>query len=141
MGVGFTQDIVFIGFMTENIFRNVNTFRPFYNRETGIPLSKPRFTIKEGVLTLVPNPIQGMDGYRALLNSPGKTLKRIGADDFYYGPGKKTSPFDISPAYQLFGIIRDLLGKKTTDKQNAILRDNKEYGRGINHKRLLQRKL
>jgi hypothetical protein len=53
----FTFHVVLIGFMTENIFRHVNVFRPFYLPSTGFPLAKPRFIVKDGELTLLPNPL------------------------------------------------------------------------------------
>ena len=44
-GSQYESHITLIGFMSENIYRNVNTFRPFYYKTTGIPLAKPRFLI------------------------------------------------------------------------------------------------
>lgn len=42
----YPSHIVFIGYMTENIFRHVNRYRPFYAAKTGLPLSKPRFVVE-----------------------------------------------------------------------------------------------
>ncbi|WP_143301601.1 SGNH/GDSL hydrolase family protein, partial [Candidatus Entotheonella palauensis] len=51
-GSMYQSHIVLIGFMTENIFRHVNRYRPFYSPKTGLPLSKPRFIIENQALKL-----------------------------------------------------------------------------------------
>jgi len=47
-GSQFDLDIAVIGLQTENIWRNLNVFRPVYSPATGIPFTKPRMYIKEG---------------------------------------------------------------------------------------------
>jgi len=42
--------------MSENINRVVNAFRGFYSPETGTPLGKPRFELRDGRLALIENP-------------------------------------------------------------------------------------
>ncbi|PON10878.1 hypothetical protein C2W62_47755 [Candidatus Entotheonella serta] len=51
-GIEFTSNIVFIGFMSADIRRGVNTYRPFALAHTGLPLSKPRFIIEDDQLVL-----------------------------------------------------------------------------------------
>ncbi len=70
-GIKFHPDIVLIGFMSENINRVVNTFRPFYFPKSGVPFAKPRFALRRGELVLVENPIRSLDGYRELIAPPG----------------------------------------------------------------------
>ncbi|MCZ6593914.1 MAG: SGNH/GDSL hydrolase family protein [Bacteroidetes bacterium] len=53
----FNPKIVLIGFMIENIRRNVNRYRPFYEHNTGGLGVKPRFLTKGDSLVLLPNPI------------------------------------------------------------------------------------
>ena len=59
-GRRYQPDIVLIGFMTENFFRTVNTYRPFlYLR--ALPFSKPRYEIKQARLALIPSRLKTPD--------------------------------------------------------------------------------
>ena len=50
--------IVFIGYMSENLLRHVNVFRPFYSRSYGTTVfTKPRFRLVGETLELLENPI------------------------------------------------------------------------------------
>jgi len=104
-GQQYKPHIVFIGFMVTNIFRNVNTFRPFYLPQTRIPLSKPRFTIKNGVLSLIPNHMHKLEDYDVLLSKPKRTLSKISANDYYYQNRYKSSLLDFSPTIRVMKII------------------------------------
>ncbi len=94
----YRSHIVFIGFMTENIFRHVNRYRPFYAPRTGLPLSKPRFIIENQTLTLLENPILSRDGYQDLLDHPSKILPQIGSNDFFYHHKYHRGFFDFLPS-------------------------------------------
>lgn len=74
--------IVTLGLITENINRIVNVYRPFYYQETGISLTKPRFTINAGKLVLIPNPITKREDVK-LLKKPS-FLAKIGSKDWWY---------------------------------------------------------
>jgi hypothetical protein len=109
-GQQYQSHIVLIGFMSENIFRNINTYRPFYFPATGAPLSKPRFVIKEDTLSLIPNPIKSPQDYKRLLLHPQDVLSEIGIHDFYYQKRYKSSKFDWSPTVRLAKIqIQEVL--------------------------------
>ena len=57
-GSTYNPHIVFIGFMSENIARNVNVYRPFYSDlYYEHILTKPRFVVKNGALQILKNPI------------------------------------------------------------------------------------
>ena len=73
-GVKFHPHVVLIGFMSENINRVVNTFRPFYFPRSGVPFSKPRFALRGGDLVLIPNPLQSEEAYRELLRERGYAI-------------------------------------------------------------------
>ncbi len=45
--------VVVLGFQAEDVLRNLNVFRPFYFMNSEVPLSKPRFVARDGVLTTV----------------------------------------------------------------------------------------
>ncbi|MFN8526827.1 MAG: hypothetical protein U0821_27300 [Chloroflexota bacterium] len=74
---------VLIGYMTENVHRVVNRFRPFLQPKTGISLSKPRFLLQNGELVLLPNPV---DDPR-LLDDPAWVERNLGPWDHWYFPG------------------------------------------------------
>jgi len=114
-GQRYKSHIVFIGFMSENIFRNVGTFRPFYHEKTGLPFSKPRFAIKNGRLFLIPNKLRKLDDYKLLLSCPKRTLAKIGINDYYYANRYKSSLFDFSP------VIRLLKVTLSKDPKNSII--------------------
>ena len=103
-GQPYQSHIVLIGFMSENIFRNVNTYRPFYFSDTEGPLTKPRFVIKEGTLSLLPNPMQRVQDYTKLLLHPQEVLAEIGIHDYYYQRRYKSSKLDWSPTIRLAKI-------------------------------------
>jgi len=100
-GRQYGSHIVFLGYMSENLLRNVNCFRPFYVPQTGVPLAKPRFVLENEELVLVPNPMQTLDDYGRLRSRPRKTLSAIGADDYFYQAGLKSSIFDVSATFRL----------------------------------------
>ncbi len=106
-GVRFHPHIVLIGFMSENINRVVNTFRPFYFPRSGVPFTKPRFALRGGKLVLIENPIRDDEGYRELLRSPETVLPRLGKDDYFYQRNSKRNPLDFLPSVRFASIFAD----------------------------------
>jgi hypothetical protein len=104
-GVQYKPAVVLIGFMSENISRMVNTFRPFYFARSGIPFTKPRFEVRRGELVLVPNPIRNIEEYRQLLSDPEKMLPRLGEHDFFYQRNNRRSRFDFLPSVRFGRLI------------------------------------
>lgn len=86
-GLRFQCHVVLIGYMSENIYRNINRYRPFYYPDTGVPLGKPRFDLQGNRLKLISNPMEDLEDYRALLHRPQEVLRRIGVGDYYYENG------------------------------------------------------
>jgi hypothetical protein len=107
LGVQYRPSIVLIGHMSENISRLVNTFRPFYFAMSGIPFSKPRFAVEGGRLVLIPNPLQSLDGYRALLRDPARVLPRLGEHDYFYHRNNRRSRGDFLPSVRFMRVISD----------------------------------
>jgi len=101
----FDSQIVLIGYMTENIFRHVNVFRPFYLSATGTPLTKPRFALRNEELILIDNPMRQLSQYRELLESPETTLPALGKHDHHFNTIYKSSMFDFLPSYRLLNIL------------------------------------
>ena len=120
-GIQYKSHIVLIGFMSENISRNVNTYRPFYFSITGIPLTKPRFVIKDGKLSLIPNPMQKLHDYERLLLHPKDVFSEIGINDYYYKKRYTSNIFDWSPTFRLVKItIQQEVDKKSSNKDIFI---------------------
>lgn len=104
-GVRFKPDIVVIGFMSENIYRNLNVFRPFYSStyQTSI-YTKPRFSIENGNLSLVMNPLTTVDDYRRLVTNDEAVLREIGDKDYFYQAGYLAGPMDRLPSVRLLKV-------------------------------------
>lgn len=111
-------DIVLIGFMSENPRRNVNVFRPFYNRKTQMPLSKPRFSLKGNSLTLIDNPLASLSDYQNLLDHQNEVLLRLSRHDYYYQSNYKKSLLDFSQTVRLCKVLKILY----LDRSDRILK-------------------
>lgn len=120
-GSKYETDIVIIGFMTENINRNRNRFRPFYFKRTGLPFSKPMFTYINGSLSLIPSYFRKPQDYNELFTNRKTTIQRLGEGDFYYQRGLKSNPYlDWSPAIRLTKVF---LSKYFSNLGNPYLND------------------
>jgi hypothetical protein len=104
-GRKFEPQVVLIGYLTENINRQVNSFRPFYAPSTGIPLAKPRFELASDTLRLESNPFRHLEDYRALLDDPSHTISKLGEHDYFYHHRAHASPLNISPLFRLANIV------------------------------------
>lgn len=104
-GMKYRPHIVFIDFMSENICRNVNVYRPFYQPGTSMPLSKPRYFIENGELVLTPNPLPKFEDYGLILEEPDVILPRMGASDYFYHSLPRSNIFDFSPAFRLGRLL------------------------------------
>jgi hypothetical protein len=98
---------VLIGFMSENVNRMVNAFRPFYFPRGSIPFSKPRFEVRGDRLVLVPNPMRSLDDYRGLLRDPDPWLVRLGEHDYFYRRNVRRSRCDFLPSVRFARIMED----------------------------------
>ena len=107
LGVRYHPHVVFMGFMSENIKRGVNTFRPFYFPQSGMPFAKPRFEVHRGKLVLIPNPMPSLADYRELLRDPEKVLPRLGEHDDYYRRRSHPSRFDFLPSVRFAEVMEE----------------------------------
>lgn len=92
LGRGRGAAVAVLGVMSENIYRVVNTFRPFYQPRGTLPFAKPRFLLEGEGLRLLENPLPSLDAYRDLLARPAETLARVGAHDHFYGTRAHDGP-------------------------------------------------
>jgi hypothetical protein len=105
-GADLRPHIVFIGYMSENIARNVNVFRGFYGAGyPGFFFTKPRFVLEQGRLRLLPNPLRTVADYRRLRDDPETVLAEIGRSDFHFRGGYGAGPLDFSPSVRLVKLI------------------------------------
>jgi len=104
-GTDFHPDIVIIGFMSENIYRNLNVFRPFYSSMYGTSIyTKPRFTVDNGHLSLIKNPLTTVDDYRRFATNDEAVLREIGSKDYFYQTGYLAGPLDRLPSVRLLKV-------------------------------------
>lgn len=101
--------IVIIGFMAENIFRDVNVFRPFYRPPSQVPFAKPRYLPGHPEPILVANPLPRLEDYRRLLARPAETLERLGRHDYFYQTRVRAGAFDRSATVRLVKLAREQL--------------------------------
>ncbi|HZS12113.1 MAG TPA: SGNH/GDSL hydrolase family protein, partial [Nitrospirales bacterium] len=120
-GGQFRPDVVIIGFMPENVYRHLNVFRPFYYPDTGVPLTKPRFVIKDGRLTLIPNPLPQIVDYSAVRSSDAATWRKLRELDPYAAWRPEAGPLDRVPSVRLFKFLQAELARRFDERQ--IVRD------------------
>lgn len=101
--------VVVIGFMAENIFRNVSVFRPFYRPPSQLPFAKPRYLPGQPGLMLAENPLPRLEDYRRLLARPAETLEQLGRHDHFYQTRLRAGAFDRSAAVRLVKLARGQL--------------------------------
>ncbi len=102
--------VVVIGFMSENIYRDLSVFRPFYLPTSLLPFAKPRYLAGEHEPWLLANPLPHLADYRDLLARPAETLERLGQHDFFYHTRPRAGPFDHSAAVRLAKLAGEQLG-------------------------------
>ncbi len=123
-GKRFSPQIVLIGFMSENIYRSINTFRPFYMSSSGIPLGKPRFKIENNELILLPNPTAGKEDIQALLNGDQAFYKKLKAGDGYEPRRYKKGAYDFLASVRLYKMVKTVFLLQF--RENIVL-GNGEY--------------
>lgn len=107
--------VVIIGYLSENICRNVSVFRPFYNPGTNIPLAKPRYLLGGGGLRLLRNPLPNPESYRRLLADPAESLAELGRHDAYYRTKPQATPWDRSATVRLVKLAAAQWSPKNRD--------------------------
>ena len=108
--------VVLIGYLSENICRDVNVFRPFYNPGTVFPLAKPRYLPRtdEG-LELLANPLPSPASYRRLLAKPAEVLAELGRHDRYFAARPHAGAEDRSAAVRVLKLTAAQLAPAERD--------------------------
>lgn len=107
--------VVIIGYLSENICRNVSVFRPFYNPNTVFPLAKPRYLPGDRGLRLLRNPLPTPESYRRLLASPADSLAELGRHDAYYRTRPHAGRWDRSATVRLVKLAAAQLSPTNRD--------------------------
>ncbi len=97
--------VVLIGFMSENVNRVVNVFRPYYYPGTGIPLAKPRYLVEAGRLTLIPNPLRDRGTLERLLADDAELFAEMGRHDYWYRSRPRKTAADRLGIVRLFRTV------------------------------------
>lgn len=112
-GNDFSPHIVFIGYMSENISRNVNVFRPFYTRYyRNAIFTKPRFQINGGILDLIRNPLSTFKDYENILRNDKEVLAKLGENDYHYGINYHRHSIDYLPSVRFAKVFWYTVNKK-----------------------------
>lgn len=99
VGAEYNPHIVFIGYMSENIARNVNVFRGFYTSSyRDVIFTKPRFKIGDGELVLLKNPLSTFEDHEHFLLNDKEVLAKIGANDYHYQRNYNKGKLDRLPS-------------------------------------------
>ena len=125
VGTAYHPHVVFIGYMTENLARDVNVYRAFYSRAySDWPFTKPRFRIEKGELVLIPNPLRSVADYRRLRKDEKEVLTELGRNDYHYVGNYAAGPLDFSPTVRLVKMFAARIQKK---RQNPIFTNDGRY--------------
>jgi len=102
VGINYHPAVVFIGYMSENIARDVNVFRPFYSSMYGSAIfTKPRFQVKDDQLVLLRNPLASLEDYENFLRNDTEVLPELGKNDYHYQMNCNPGWLDFSPSVRL----------------------------------------
>lgn len=91
--------VFLLSFISENISRNLNVYRPFYNPGSRHYFTKPRFKMIDGKAKLIPNPIKDRASLSQLRSI--EYLNRIREHD-YFQPDIYRPPDDSFPYSRIF---------------------------------------
>ncbi|MBU6280823.1 hypothetical protein KGQ64_01180 [bacterium] len=127
-GEPFRPAVVVIGYMTENLLRTQNVFRPFYERGSGFRLSKPRFRLVDDELVLLPNPLASRADLEELLRDPASVLARLGRDDaFFAGSGWHANRLDFLPSVRLLSLVPAALDARRRERDLSSSPDGEAF--------------
>jgi hypothetical protein len=116
VGADYHPHVVFIGYMSENIARNVNVFRPFYTTYyRDVIFTKPRFAFHGEELVLLPNPIATLADHERLLRQDRTLLPELGRNDYHYRTHYNAGPVDVLPSVRVAKVFRSTLVTRLLD--------------------------
>lgn len=112
VGAEYHPHIVFIGYMSENIARNVNVFRGFYTQSyRDVIFTKPRFKVRDGELVLLKNPLSTLEDHERFLLNDSMVLAELGQNDYHYQTNYNKGAFDLLPSVRFTKMFWFALNK------------------------------
>lgn len=115
-GRKFGGKYVVIGFMTNNIKRTVNCYRPFVSPDDSMtPLTKPYAKIVDGVFSLEPNPYQDPAEFEKLLANESEAIGKLYEMDYFSWSQQKGIS---NPVLRTLGYVWD---RRDGDENLALL--------------------
>lgn len=127
-GIDFHPHIVFIGFVSDDINRTVSVFRPFYDKNTGLPLTKPRFVLQNDRLILLKNPISTRQDLDRLLQDDLNMFNKLKAHDYYATSGYPKMPGDFLASVRMITLFANRVwGKAEREKENIFHASSEAY--------------
>ncbi len=113
LGTDYHPHIISIGYMSENLARDVNVFRGFYtNMYRNSIFTKPRFQVKDSQLILLRNPLETFEDYDHFLRNDAEVLAELGKNDYHYQVQYNAGRLDFSPSVRLGKMFWAELNKK-----------------------------
>ncbi len=121
-GAAYQPDIVIIGFEEDNLRRNVNRFRPFFRRQTGLPLTKPVFITEGNGLKLLETPFADFESLRdSLLDDPDGFLDTVCPHDYYcHRPLYQPMALDIFKSFRFFRTLAHEINRASQPKSSSV---------------------
>ncbi len=118
-------DVVIVSYMTMIWMRHLNTFPPFRNKRS-IPLSKPRFILKNGKLNLIDNYLNSPQKYQLFLEKPNVVSIELGKNDYFYSTQFGSTSYQYGNFANLMYL---LLGNEPKQKSELYVNGyyNKEH--------------
>ena len=108
-GKPYEANIVLIGLLTDDVYRHVLVFWPFYGASlkftSGTVVPKPRFKIVDDKLSFLEQPFKNLADVKGFINNPGPYLEEFGAEDYFYQHHYKKHFLDIFPSVRLGKVI------------------------------------
>jgi hypothetical protein len=111
-------DVVVIGYMSENLARLVNRFRPYYIPLEKVVCSKPRYELgADDALTLLDNPLKTPEDYQRLLSDPGDVLPELAEHDYWAQMRNERAFVDILPSVRVVKILLHHLRRRVSEER------------------------
>jgi len=102
IGTDYHPNIVLIGYMSQNVDRQVNVLPAFYtNMFHNLVFTKPRFRVEDDQLVLLPNPLSTFSDYENFLKNDATVLPELGKNDYWYQINYSRGPLDFLPSVRL----------------------------------------
>lgn len=118
--------VAVMGFMVDNILRNVNRF-PAFRAPDNLPLAKPRYRSAKDGLELIPGP--GLEPADYLTKSDEELIKSLAPQDRVYDPHLYEPRFgDFSYLVRTIRTIDRILGAEKKPDWTGLYQDSEPVG-------------